>query len=244
MHARFPLKRSTSVDTIDTVNSFDTMDLDATFVDRMCTKMKKATSPFSTLFVAGTNKQTTDDVVAVKEKRGGISLSSLIRRGSDHGVKSARCDQSVYTQETADVWKLVDTAIETEKNVHDENLCDEGASDSDEVASDTYTDENEFANSSDNESLTQSPDIVTKRCMHHRSTFDHEFRKREDERRFARETAAALVRQRNSHRHQSHSDRNSELCRRSHHNSIARKHRRGRIVHYVDSQLGVHSQHD
>ena len=224
MPSRFPLKRSTSSDTIDTVDSFDTIDMDVTFVDRVCTKMKKATSPFSTLFVAGANRQTSSDVV-VKEKRVGISLSSLIRRGADRGEKIAWCDQSVYTQETADIWKIVDATIETEEKK--DIVFDEEASDSDDDASDT--DENEYVTSSSSEDdhSTQVSAMVFHRQMHHRSVFDKEFKKREEERRSARETAAVLVRQRNSQRHVSHDEfsRNSEVCRKSRRrNSVTQNH--------------------
>lgn len=234
MPSRFPLKRSTSLDTIDTVDSVDTMDIDTTFVDRVCSKMKKAASPFSTLFVAGTNRPITSDSAVVKEKRGGILLSSLIRKGSDHGVKAASCEQSVYTQETTDIWKLVDAMNDKEENEHEESFH------SSEEESDNEKDEHEYCDpsSGDDDNLSQSSAIVLKRRVHHRSTFDNEFKRREEERRSARETAAALVRKRNLQRHASHGEcsRNAEFCRRSHRSPAARKPRRCRLACDNDSQ--------
>jgi hypothetical protein len=200
--------------------------------------MKKATSPFSTLlFVAGTNKEASHEEVAIQEKRDGISLASLLKRGSDHAVKTAKCEQSVYTEETADIWKLVDSVIETEANKHNEATGDIDASE----VSDTDRNDDEITHSSSNynKSLEQSSAIALKRRVHHRSTFDYEFKKREQERRFARETAAELVRQRNSQRHSSRiaCNKDSDLCRQSHHRSPnVRKIQHSHMVHDVNSQ--------
>lgn len=236
MPSRFPLKRSTSLDTIDTVDSVDTIDIDTTFVDRVCSKMKKAASPFSTLFIAGTNRPTTSDSAVIKEKRGGILLSSLIRKGSDHCVKAASCEESVYTQETTDIWKLVDAMNEEEENEDEESFHSEEESDNDKGEH-----EHEYCGFSlgDDDNLSQNSAIVLKRRVHHRSTFDNEFQRREEERRSARETAAALVRKRNLQRHASHGEcsRNTEALRRSHRGPAARKPRRCRLASdSVDSQ--------
>ena len=228
MSPRVPLKRSTSVDTIDTAVSFDTTDIETTFVDRVCTKMKKAASPFSTLFVAGSNRAALNDTTVVKEKRGGISLSSLIRKGSDHCTKATACDQSVYSEETPDIWKLIDSMVATEESEHDQSLYGD-------EESDDSKDEHVYSNScsSGDDNSSQSEAVALKRRVHHRSTFDNEFKRREDERHSARVTAAALVRQRNLHRQASVGDcsRNSELGHRSHHRSSGvRKPRRSRSV--------------
>ena len=121
MTPRFPLKRSVSLDTIDTVDSIDTLDIETKFVERVCTKMKKAA-----LFVAGTNRQAKDDSTVAKEKRGGISLSSILRRSSDQGVKFESCEQSVGSAESKDVWKQVDD--ERDKSFHDDDDSENGSS--------------------------------------------------------------------------------------------------------------------
>ena len=212
MPSRFPLKRSKSSDTIDSADSFNTMDNDTSFVDRVCNKMKKAASPFSTLFVAGTNRSTTCDSAVFKEKRVGISLSSLRRRGSNQ--------QSVFTQETTDIWKIVDVTLDTGENQYEESFYSE-----EESGNDNGEHECCDSSSDDNNHSSQSSAIVLKRRLHRRLSFDDEFRRREEDRRRARTTAAALVRKRNLQRRTLHREgsRDSELCRRSHHRNTAER---------------------
>lgn len=220
MTPRFPLKRSVSLDTIDTVDSIDTLDIETKFVERVCTKMKKAA-----LFVAGTNRQAKDDSAVAKEKRGGISLSSILRRSSDHGVKFESCEKSVGSAESKDVWKQIDD--ERDKSFHDDD-------DSESLDEETnYDEEEETDDDHDlvNSDAMHSSAHVMRRRHHHRSTFDDEFKKREEERRFARAAAAALVRKQKLQRHGSCSDL-SRPRRLQRHNS-AEYPRRGRSKHDV-----------
>jgi hypothetical protein len=240
MTPRFPLKRTTSSDTVETVDTVDTIDMDTTFVDRVRSKVKKALGA----------RPNSNDCDFQKEKRVGISLSSLIRRASDHGVKPIRCEQSIFSEETEDPFKQLDVAesehkvrsSKIDRNTWHGEVDDDVESDEEEENNKSFADDGEESSFSSDQYTKEKPEVVLKRRVHSRTTFDSEYKQRENERRNARETAAILIREKNMKRLQcSKSFESIHKPQRRHSISSSRQHRRGRIVYDV---VYSNSNHD